>query len=359
VYPIKSLRGCRLPQASLTKYGFRHDRNFVLLKILEESPQKLQHMSVSKFSTMCLFHTSFHGNKLLVSYKPPGSSIPTHEIEVPLEHPNLEQLPRVDINMYGSPNRGYVVGERYSEWFSERLGFKVIFAYWGGDARPVLGNLVPNKPRVEKPTPKRENAFSNAVRYIPFIGKSFNSNNYGGVIAFNDCAPYLVITERSAEEVTARLPESVDVDITKFRANIVLKGSTTAFEEDFWAELVTADGARIILTGNCGRCVSLNVDYETGKSGTGRDGEVLKLLSQDRRVDPGMKYSPIFGRYGFASRRSEGMVLSVGEKVAVSRKNEERTRFCEYIISNFSFWLALLGKIATDSWCIDWPDLST
>jgi uncharacterized protein YcbX len=120
------------------------------------------------------------------------------------------------------------------------------------------------------------------------------------------------------------------MDISKFRANIVLKSSPGAFIEDFWGELTFEDSTRVILTGNCARCISLNVDYETGKSGTGRAGEVLKLLNKDRRIDLGAKYSPVFGRYGFVSKKSEGSTLSVGDGVVVSRTNEERTRFCEF-----------------------------
>jgi uncharacterized protein YcbX len=150
-------------------------------------------------------------------------------------------------------------------------------------------------------------------------------------IAFNDGAPYLVISEASVADVTNRLPDGVEMDHTKFRGNIVLKGSNLAFEEDFWGELTFSgdgDDARIVLTGNCGRCKSLNVDYNTGDAGKGPDGQVLKLLQKDRRVDPGMKYSPIFGRYGFTLRGDEGKVLRVGDQVAVKR-NQEGTVFCE------------------------------
>lgn len=297
----------------------------MLLKILEESPRKLKNMAITGFPEMCLFHTSIQGDTLKVTYRPPGSSETRCEIDIPLTNSNLSKLDRVDVNMHGSPNRGYDMGLKYNDWFSDLFGFRVILAYWGGDSRAVLGNLVPGKPKIELPKPKT--FISELTTYIPVIGSILSAKP--GVIAFNDCAPYLVISEASADVVTSRLPEDVKVDITKFRANIVLKGSPSAFEEDFWGELIIGDGAKIILTGNCGRCVSLNIDYETGKSGTGRDGQMLKLLATDRRVDPGMKYSPIFGRYGFASRSSEGRVLSVGDKVAVSRRNEERTRFCE------------------------------
>jgi uncharacterized protein YcbX len=187
---------------------------------------------------------------------------------------------------------------------------------------------------------------------MPIIGSHYSSDY--GVIAFNDCAPYLVITEKSAADVTRILPDGVEMDITKFRANIIVKGSPAAFEEDFWGELTAGDDTRIILTGNCGRCISLNVDYETGKSGTGRAGEVLKLLSKDRRVDQGMKYSPIFGRYGFVSKKSEGNVLRVGDLVEVSQRNGERTRFCKFTFSPLSKSLhTLIINIQ------DWPGIST
>jgi uncharacterized protein YcbX len=231
------------------------------------------------------------------------------------------------VNMHFSPTTGYDMGAKYSKWFSDRFGFKVILVHWGGNPRPVLGNL-PGKPANQGP--KSKNGITKIISSIPIISSCLEEDD-DGVIAFNDCAPYLVINEASVMDVTKRLPEDVEMDLTKFRANIVVKGSDPAYAEDFWGELTLGDeGAKVILTGNCGRCASLNVDYNTGKSGTGRDGKVLKLLQKDRRVDLGMKYSPIFGRYGFASKGSEGTVLRVGDRVVLSEKNEERTRFCKY-----------------------------
>lgn len=70
---------------------------------------------------------------------------------------------------------------------------------------------------------------------------------------------------------------------------------------------------------------------------------------KDRRVDPGMKYSPVFGRYGifpgkhdfilesllrYDSLRREidipasGAYFSVGEKVVVSKRNSQRSELC-------------------------------
>jgi uncharacterized protein YcbX len=310
----------------LTQEGFYLDRHFVLLQDHEKSPRKLEHMAVSRIPNMCLFHTSISGNILTVSYRAPGTTeVQPDKLEIPLDPENFENLEKVYVNMHSSPTTGYDMGAKYSKWFSDRFGFKVILAHWGRNPRLVLGNL-PGKPANQGP--KSKNAITKKISSIPVIGPWLEEED--GVIAFSDCAPYLVINESSVTDVTKRLPEDVEMDLTKFRANIVVKGSDPAYAEDFWGELTLGDeGAKVILTGNCARCASLNVDYNTGKSGTGRDGGVLKLLQKDRRVDLGMKYSPVFGRYGFASKGSEGTVLRVGDRVVLSKKNEERTRFCK------------------------------
>jgi hypothetical protein len=52
--------------------------------------------------------------------------------------------------------------------------------------------------------------------------------------------------------------------------------------------------ATIRLTSNCVRCISLNIDYDTGKRLEGT-GLPLQVLAKDRRVDTG-SYSPVFVR---------------------------------------------------------------
>ena len=303
----------------------------MLLHVQEESPRKLKNMHVPNYPSMCLFHPSMYEDKIIVAYRAPGmveTEAPTSELEIPLVPTTFTNLKTVDVDMHHSATIAYDMGDKFNNWFSKHFGFKVIFVYYGGNTRQVLGNL-PGRPATD--TPKPRSSISRIIGNVPIIGPMLAPDDE--VIAFNDCAPYLVITEKSSEDVSARLPDDVEMDITKFRANIVLKGSPTAFDEDYWGELLLGDNARIILTANCGRCVSLNVDYETGEVGTGRAGGVLKLLAKNRRVDPGMKYSPIFGRYGFLSKPSQGKVLSVGDQVVVSRRLDERTIFCKCFFS--------------------------
>lgn len=332
IHPIKSLRGCPVSQAVLTREGFYLDRRFMLLKDDPETPGKLQNMQISKFNNMSLFHTAIEGNKLIVSYRAPGTTEPAGEtLEIPIEPQNLGDLEKLAIDMYGSRNSSYHMGEESSKWFSERFGFRVILAYWGGNSRPVLGNL-PGKP-ANKGT-KERGPITKALSRVPIVG-SLIGDDEDGIIAFNDVAPYLIVSEKSVANVSDRLPEGMEMDHTKFRGNILVEGADDAFEEDFWGELTFGGDSKIILSANCGRCKSLNVDYNTGEPGKGIDGEILKMLQKDRRVDAGVKYNAIFGRYGFTTRASEGKILSVGDEVVVSKKNDKRTNFCEFSQGHF------------------------
>jgi uncharacterized protein YcbX len=334
VYPIKSLRGCSVHQAMLTNEGFYHDRRFMLLKRSSEDPTKLENMHVTYFASMSLFHPSIQGSKLLVSYRSPNSTEPSGEVlELDL-HPDITGLETVDVNMHRSPTTGYNMGSQANEWFSSRFGFEVVLAYWGDNPRLALGNI-PGKPYGFTPKPK--SGLSQMVSKLLLL-ESFFKDDENDKIAFNDCAPYLVINQSSVDNVSSRLAEDVEIDLTKFRSNIVLYSPLIKeWEEDYWAALeFPAIDAKIILTGNCGRCASLNVDYKTGEPGKGKEGEVLKVMQKDRRVDEGMKYSPIFGRYGLVSRGGEGKVVRVGDVCRVGERNEKRTTFCKCLVGGFS-----------------------
>ncbi|KAB8298272.1 hypothetical protein EYC80_002003 [Monilinia laxa] len=337
IYPIKSLRGCSLPSATLTKEGFSHDRKFMLLRIHDQDSKwgPHQNMHVTHFPQMALFHTSIQGPNLYVTYHDPGSSqAPDSErptLKIELTPSTFSHLQELTVNMHGSATTAYSMGPHHNDWFSQHFGFPVILAHTGDNRRLVLGNL-PQSPQLPTPATK-------LLQYLPFTGSSRPAAPEPENIAFNDCAPYLIITTTSCNNIAQRLPPTTPLDITKFRANIIISGSPSAFTEDYWGDLEFSPSPsssssnpessrppKIHLTANCGRCISLNVDHATGTTVPQNEG-ILKLLMRDRRVDPGVKYSPIFGRYGFIRRSDSGTVLKVGDSVSVTRTNEQRTRF--------------------------------
>lgn len=202
--------------------------------------------------------------------------------------------------------------------------------YLGPHLRPVLGNVSPNA--VNKSAAVSKSWVASVTKAMPSFGLSNPGTTEG--ITFADIAPYLIVTEESLHEVSSRLKDG-KMDITKFRPNIVVSGSAKVYDEDFWGGLTIANNeeregnkADFILTQNCARCKSINIDYSTGKQGSDEAGTILKKLMRDRRVDKGTKYSPVFGRYGFfESMKSSKKRISLGDEVTVSKRNEERTVF--------------------------------
>ncbi|KAL2872273.1 serine hydroxymethyltransferase-domain-containing protein [Aspergillus lucknowensis] len=343
-----------------------------------EGETTLRNMHVPHFPEMALFKTELFepeptptldgkgkskgvqvDGRIRVTYKGPQrqtrhmASIST-TLDVPLT-PDTRGLEELAIVMHNSPTKGYNMGERYNAWFSAWFGYDVVLAYLGeGNWRPVLGTFAPAK-HVAHKDHVREGfglrlslGLVGAVLVLVFVSGVLGSGaGFMGAVAavamglvylglkaqgpkeerltFADTAPYMVVSETSVADVTRRLAGGEKMDVRKFRGNIVVEGAETAFEEDYWAELVAGESkVRLLLTANCVRCRSLDVDYSTGKMGEGESGKVFRKLMGDRRVDLGAKYSPVFGRYGFLGAESNSRTLRVGDEVVVARRMQER-----------------------------------
>ncbi|KAJ5707246.1 hypothetical protein N7488_007047 [Penicillium malachiteum] len=365
IYPIKSLRPTPLTAATICSEGIQYDRRYMLLKVesgKDGAGPTLKNMHISHFPEMGLFQTAVEfpkdnddTGKIIVTYNPPSTQ---------------ESMKEIKVVMHQSSTTGYMMDEEYNNWFSECFGFPVILAYLGQNLREVLGTLAPTK-RNNVPWWTLWYEALRAIRHVPILiplcwifapilalqyflnkvprEKSTTPHVLFGIfiivvgwlrtthavfakmretrITFADCASFLVISQTSVDNVSARFEsETEEVDHTKFRPNIVVSDAESPFEEDFWTELkVGSSGFRLLLTGNCVRCQSLNVDYQTGKMGDGESGAVLKKLMKDRRVDRGAKFSPVFGRYGFLHWTHREGMIHVGDEIEVVARTKERT----------------------------------
>ncbi|KAF2012216.1 MOSC-domain-containing protein [Aaosphaeria arxii CBS 175.79] len=310
VYPIKSLRGAQVSEAVATKDGFDYDRRFMLLKVNDDGIY--QNMQVSRIPEMCRFLTSItlpsedskDSGSINVEFTAPGSS-KTNSITIPLE-PDTTTLPTLEVDLYTSKTQAYKMPSHINAWFTTCFTYPVVLAYLGPHRRSVLfTDLQPTK------------------SFLP----PFSPFTKTPQIGFADCAPFLLISSTSVADVSSRLPGALQMDPTKFRPNIILSGAESAWEEDYWSR-IDISGTILHTSHNCGRCASLNVDYNTGKYGTGPEGTVLKLLQKDRRIDIGTKYSPVFGRYSFWDEGNGGeRRLRVGDTARVTRFNVKPTVF--------------------------------
>lgn len=292
-----------------------------------EDSGELTKIQLARYPECGLFAQEIVGDTIQVRYLTPEERVvpsrPEQDtvLEVPLE-PDLGQLEKADINLHQSLVVAYRMGTQYDAWFSACFGFPTVLVYIGDAKRPILGTLAP---KASKASETSSNGwFSSITNYVTGSNTNQQEEEEEDWITFTDCAPYLITTQASLNNVRARLTSS-DVEMYKFRPNIVLDGDTH-WDEDFWAELSINDAHTLTLTKMCNRCASLNVDYDTGRMADGERGTVLKKLMSDRRVDAGSKYTPVFGRYGFLTGRREGdnVAVSVGDDVKVARRNAER-----------------------------------
>ncbi|KAI5919858.1 hypothetical protein F4810DRAFT_462414 [Camillea tinctor] len=412
IYPIKSLYPLSVQSTRLRREGLEHDRRFMLLKVLGDGTYK--NIQTAYFPECTLFRQTIEQEEdgslsIVVTYSIPSVPLidpPPPEqrtqLRVPLR-PNVAGRDTVDVLLFGSPTAAYRMGEPYDSWFSACFGYAVVLIYIGDQGRAVLAHS-PNtdhdndaqerKHDIENRTQKHNSWFSTITSYISggsneqqlsaemgrttsrdgVNGRKEGRGKGGDWLTFNEAAPFLLTSKASLRDVSARLPKGEDMDMIKFRPNIVVddgSGSETeadsdeshnsfngstgsgercfetlspdakkekhegersatlkpsplkAWDEDFWAELELRHheegneslvrkgrgedhtGAnrnmrcRLALTANCARCISINIDYDTGRPATGEQGNVLKKLMRDRRVDSGNKWSPIFGRYAF------------------------------------------------------------
>ena len=294
----------------------------MLYKVLgKDSAFEYKKMQVSHFPEMCLFHTDIQypdendpSGKLFVTHHEPNNG-PKETIEVSLI-PETGGLEVLDVDLHLSPTKAYNMGAHYNKWFSKWFGFDIIFVFLGHNRRqpmfPMFTNGQSNK-----------SWFSSVTSYLPSFGLGQAGEEK---LTFADCAPYLIVSKASLPSVSARLPDGEEMDITKFRPNIVVEGAEEEWEEDFWAELSIGD-ADLRLVHNCARCASINIDYNTGKPSTGESETILKKLMKDRRVDPGAKWSPIFGRYAYLNPASDRQLIAIGDEAVVTKRNSERTTF--------------------------------
>lgn len=291
-----------------------------------EQDGQLKKMQLSSHPQCSLYEQRIvDGTTIRVKYHPPATEKEAvaaaearGDLEVPLE-PDISELENIEVNLHGSPpSAAYLMEDSYNEWFSACFGFDTILVYIGDGRRHILGSALlppPSARRTQQQQPK--GWLSTLASYVTTPGPPPPP-----VLTFSDMAPFLVTSEASLKNVAKRVSAG-PVEMYKFRPNIVVDGEGE-WEEDFWAELVIRGEHRILLTGNCARCTSLNVDYQTGKPAVGELGTVLKKLMKDRRVDLGTKWSPIFGRYAFLGD-DQDMDISVGDEVEVTERRSERS----------------------------------
>ncbi len=269
IYPVKSMRGIELDEATLTAEGFEHDRRFMVVR--EEGAFVTQR----DLPKLALIHTGFQNGNIRLS-RPGfgGVTLPTNHLHGDIIHTRV----------WGDHCETVDQGEEISLWLQAAL-----------ECHNSL-RLVRMKPGFQRPQNKPELLGENTTTF------------------FADAAPYLVANEASLDALNQTLVDAGHqaVPMNRFRPNIVIRG-LEAFAEHRLNRL-EGEEFRLGFCHPCERCVVTTIDQDTAEKHPGR--QPFNTL-RDMNPMPGRKPAPAFG-HNAVLLHGEQSILQTGSTLAGS-----------------------------------------
>jgi uncharacterized protein len=234
VYPVKSCRGIALGEASLDRWGIRHDRNWMVVDA--------EGCFVSQRTQPRLALVEPALGPELLTLRAPG--VPALELPVS-GRAGLERTVTVQDDSCTALDQG----EDAAAWLSGYLGQPMRLVHIGTSFQRSLD-----------------------PRYVP----------EGGEVGFADGYPLLVLSDASVAELNRRL--AAPLPMNRFRPNLVVTGCS-AFAEDAWRRIRVGEVV-LHLVKPCERCVITTVDQATAEQGK----EPLATLATFRRYGDGVAF---------------------------------------------------------------------
>jgi len=228
IYPVKSLAGIELQEATSEERGLKYDRRWMLVDSTGEF------MSQRKYPRMALLIPGFDNDCLRIT------APDTSTIEISLENINGEITP---VSVWSTDCNGYAVSDEANKWFSDQLDTECRLVFMGDQKREISSKSLKNE----------------------------------GEVSYADGYPYLIVGQSSLDDLNDRLDESVPIN--RFRPNLVFS-KANPFEEDEWGDFKIGD-IEFFGVKPCARCVMTTIDQLTGEKGK----EPLKTLATFRQRD--------------------------------------------------------------------------
>lgn len=232
IYPVKSLGGIALHEASPRRSGFQYDRRWMLVD------ENGRFVSQREIPQMALLGTAIEPPFLTVFWK----HNPAEKCQISLSI-NPAKHPNINVEVWDDRFEAVVLPADLNRWFSEQLQRELRLVYMTEQTARLADD-----------------------RYAP----------EGHTVSFADGFPYLIIGQATLDALNGRLPNPVPMD--RFRPNMVFTGGE-AFEEDAWSDFNIGQTAfRGVKP--CARCIITTTDQRTGA----RNAEPLKTLATFRKV---------------------------------------------------------------------------
>ncbi|MEP6845621.1 MAG: MOSC N-terminal beta barrel domain-containing protein [Panacibacter sp.] len=256
IYPVKSLGGIAVKEASLTDRGFAYDRRWMLVDTTGNfiSQREINEMSLLKVS---LTET----NLVIEHLQKPGNLL-----TIPLNHATGEEIL---VRIWDDVCKAVYVSQEADQWCSEMLSHQCRLVYMPDDTHRL-------------------------------VDEQYAQNNE--VTGFSDGYPLLIIGQASLDDLNKRLAEQLPMN--RFRPNIVFTGGVP-FEEDGMKSF-DINGITFYGVKPCARCVITTIDQSTGEKGK----EPLKTLSTYRSSNNNVYFGQnlLFKGKGF---------LKIGDKISL------------------------------------------
>lgn len=246
IYPVKSLRGIALDEATLTERGLAFDRHWMVVDARGRFVTQRERPAMAQVTVR------LEPSRLVLEHPEAAP------LSVPIERHGLERL---EVSLWKDTCEALDEGPEAAEWLTAVLGK-------AGDEHDRLR-------LVRFPEERRREVEADYLR-----GASAHT-------AFPDGYPLLVAHRASLERLNERLAEKgLDaVPMSRFRPNVVVEGEGPFAEID-WDALALGSRVRLGLRKPCKRCKIITQDQRTGEAPVPK--EPLKTLVE-MDTQPGWK----------------------------------------------------------------------
>ncbi|KAL0479273.1 hypothetical protein AKO1_008115 [Acrasis kona] len=287
IFPVKSVGGFTADEWYVTEYGLAKDRRWMVVK---EGKQGFRFYTQRECPKLALISAKLSKDlSQLILYSENHPDITLRDDDQVREGDATRE-----VEIWGKMCNSVDCGDQVADWISNIIGTNV--------------RLV----RVPDASHVREGGEEYLKPFLDLIPKPVNNTG------FADGYPLLLASMTSTRDV--RLRAKNDLDVVRFRPNIVVEGAKRVYEEDEWHTLRIGEQNMIFYNVKpCARCTIPNVNPNTGK----KDLDLRSVISQYRHDE--LLENPIFAINLVHSTSCLGKKLKVGDKVYVEKTQPVRS----------------------------------
>lgn len=267
IYPVKSLKGIALDEATLTPQGFLNDRRWMIVR------SSGRFVTQRDLPRLALIHTGLTDSGVNLTFDGHGA------ISVPFNSAGGEP---VQTRVWGDACEAVDEGEEVSRWLTSAM-----------ESAEKL-KLVHMQPGFVRPQGKPGE-----------LGEETNT-------LFADAAPFLVAGEASLSELNRELAARghPPVPMDRFRPNVVVRG-LQPFAEHRLDGLENSE-YRLKFCHPCERCVVTTINQDTAVKDPSRQPFITL---REINPAPGKKPAPAFGQNAILAR-GDGAMATLGDRLS-------------------------------------------